>query len=60
MRAHMVVPVAEDSQVGIELVEVCYCPLVELLFECAEQAFDSAVLPRAAWIGKLVADAELF
>ena len=35
-----------------------YLPLVEFLFEGAEQAFDPAVLPRASGVGALVADAE--
>lgn len=64
-----VVPVAKDIQVMVELRphpqplshkrEREVFELVELLFEGAEQAFYSAVLPRAAGCSALVADAEL-
>lgn len=56
----MVVPIAKCIEVAVELRDAYYLPLVELLFEGAEQAFDSAVLPRAAGISALVTDAEPF
>ena len=60
MRADVVVPVTEDIEVAVELREILHLPLVEFLFEGAEQALDSAVLPGAAGVGALVADAKLF
>ncbi len=59
MRADVVVPTAKYVEVAVELREVGHLPLVELLFEGAEEAFDPTVLPGAAGVGALVADAEL-
>ena len=60
MRADAVVPVLKNGEVAIELRYVRHLPLVEFLFECAKQAFYSAVLPRATGVGELMADAEVF
>ena len=51
MRANVVVPITEYIEVAVELRDACYLPLVELLFEGAEQVFDPAVLPRASGVG---------
>lgn len=59
MRANVVVPVAEDGEVDVELSNVGHLPLIELLLEGAEQTFDPAVLPGAAGRGALVADAKM-
>lgn len=59
MRSDMVVPVAEYIEVIVELYDVRHQPLVELVFEGAEQAFDPAVLPWATRCCALVTDAEL-
>ena len=59
MWSNVVVPVLEYVQVGVELFDTCDDPLVEFVFQRTEQPFDSAVLPRAAGVGALVADAEL-
>lgn len=59
VRADMVVPVAKCFKVMVELRDACYLPLVEFLFEGAEQTLDSAVLPRASGVSKLVANTEL-
>lgn len=58
VRTDAVVPVAKQIEVTVELREIGHVPLVELLFERAEEAFDSAVLPRAARIGALMTDAQ--
>lgn len=60
MRPDVVVPVAESNQINIELFDARDDPLVKLVFEGAEQPFDPAVLPGAAGVGALVADAEFF
>jgi len=60
VRSDMVVPIAECAEVAVELRDVWHLPLVELFFERAKQAFDSAVLPGATGVGQLVADAEQF
>ena len=58
MQTDVVVPVAEYGEVAVELRHARHLPLVELLFEGAEQAFDSAVLPGTAGLGSLMANAE--
>lgn len=58
MRTNVVVPAAKQVEVAIKLAEIGNLPLIELLFERAEEPFDSAVLPRAAGIGTLVANAQ--
>ena len=50
MGADVVVPMPEGSQISIELLDACDDPLVEHLFESAEEALDSSVLPRASGI----------
>ena len=74
VRSDVVVPVTECVEIKVELFPHELLPhpqslsrkkgevnaLVELLFEGTEEAFDSTVLPRAAGISALVADAELF
>jgi hypothetical protein len=54
----VVVPILEGVQIGIQLFEFGDHPLTQLVFQCAEQAFDSAVLPRTSRRGELVANAE--
>ena len=55
---NVVVPAAKQIEVIVELREIGHLPLVELLFEGTEETFDPAVLPGAARIGPLVADAQ--
>ena len=59
MRTNVVVPTAKCGEVAVELREAGHLPLVELLFEGAEEALNPAVLPGAAGVGALVTDTEL-
>ena len=60
MRADVVVPISEGIEVAIELLDSRDDPLIQLVLQRTKQAFDPAVLPRAAGDGSLVADAKLF
>lgn len=50
MRAHMVVPIAEGDQVAVELFYTRDDPLVEFVFQRAEEALNPAVLPGASGV----------
>ena len=60
MWADVVVPEPKDAEVAVELRQAGHLPLIELLFEGAEEAFDATILPGAAGVGALVADAKQF
>lgn len=54
----MVVPGSKRTKRGIQGLAIRYDPLVELLLERAEEAFDAAVLPRTVQFGGLMTDAK--
>lgn len=54
----MVVPAAEATQIFRQGCRAVDHIMTKALFESAEQAFDSAVHPGAAFLGALVFDAE--
>lgn len=58
MRPDVVVEEAELGERLIERVEGVHQELIEFFFQCSEEAFDAAVLPGAAEIDALMADAE--
>lgn len=58
MRANVVVPISKYVEIAVQLREVWYLPLVELVFQRAKQSLDPAVLPRASRCGALMTDAQ--
>jgi hypothetical protein len=57
MQANGVVPMFEFIEQALQMLGTLNVDLVELLLECAKQALDSSVLPRAVHGDALVADA---
>jgi hypothetical protein len=47
MQADGVVPMLEFIKQGLQMLGALNLHLIELLLECAEEAFNSSVLPRA-------------
>lgn len=58
VRPDVVVPNTKEAKAGIQLGGIRNCPAIQFVLERAEEAFDPSVLPRATWLGSLVADAE--
>lgn len=60
MQTNVVVPMLEFIEQALQMLGTQDLYLIELLFECAKEALDAAVLPRAVQLGGLVMDAQVF